>query len=148
MNSLPPPTTTTSPQQTHRFATQFAPQLPPGSILSLTGDLGAGKTTFVQGLAQGLGVFSRITSPTYILLRQYPLPQPLSFLNHLDLYRLQSTQELDPLDLPSLLHSPHHITAIEWPHLVKPLLPPHTLHLHFDTPSSHTRIITITRHES
>jgi tRNA threonylcarbamoyladenosine biosynthesis protein TsaE len=77
----------------------------------LSGDLGAGKTTFVQGMGSGLGVVEQITSPTFVIARVYPTPTG-SDLVHVDAYRLGSSLELDDLDLDSDLDSA--ITVVEW----------------------------------
>lgn len=77
----------------------------------LSGDLGAGKTTFVQGMGAGLGVTDRVTSPTFVIARVYPTPSGVDLV-HVDAYRLGSTLELDDLDLDSDLDSA--ITVVEW----------------------------------
>jgi tRNA threonylcarbamoyladenosine biosynthesis protein TsaE len=83
----------------------------PGDLVILSGDLGAGKTTFVQGMGSGLGVVEQITSPTFVIARVYPTPTG-SDLVHVDAYRLGSSLELDDLDLDSDLDSA--ITVVEW----------------------------------
>jgi tRNA threonylcarbamoyladenosine biosynthesis protein TsaE len=83
----------------------------PGDLVILSGDLGAGKTTFVQGMGSGLGVVEQITSPTFVIARVYPTPTG-SDLVHVDAYRLGSSLELDDLDLDSDLDSA--ITGVEW----------------------------------
>lgn len=84
---------TRSPEETEEFARQLAQSLRPGTFLSLTGDLGAGKTVFTRGLARGLGIEKDVPSPTFTLMRQYlegRLP-----LYHFDVYRLTDEDELD-----------------------------------------------------
>jgi len=83
----------------------------PGDLVILSGNLGAGKTTFVQGMGSGLGVVEQITSPTFVIARAYPTPAG-SDLVHVDAYRLGSSLELDDLDLDSDLDSA--ITVVEW----------------------------------
>ena len=83
----------------------------PGDLVILSGDLGAGKTTFVQGMGAGLGITEQITSPTFVIARVYPTPSG-SDLVHVDAYRLGSSLELDDLDLDSDLDSA--ITVVEW----------------------------------
>lgn len=83
----------------------------PGDLMILSGDLGAGKTTFVQGMGAGLGVTDRVTSPTFVIARVYPTPSGVDLV-HVDAYRLGSTLELDDLDLDSDLDSA--ITVVEW----------------------------------
>ena len=83
----------------------------PGDLVILSGDLGAGKTTFVQGMGAGLGVTEQITSPTFVIARVYPTPAGTDLV-HVDAYRLGSSLELDDLDLDSDLDAA--ITVVEW----------------------------------
>lgn len=83
----------------------------PGDLLILSGDLGAGKTTFVQGMGAGLGVTEQITSPTFVIARVYPTSVGPDLV-HVDAYRLGSSLELDDLDLDSDLGAA--ITVVEW----------------------------------
>lgn len=80
-----------------------------GDLLMLTGPLGAGKTTFVQGLADGMGVEGRVTSPTFVISHVHPGPVDLV---HVDAYRLESLDDVDALDLDASLDSS--VTVIEW----------------------------------
>jgi tRNA threonylcarbamoyladenosine biosynthesis protein TsaE len=83
-----------------------------GDLLVLTGDLGAGKTTLTQGLAEGLGVRGPITSPTYVISRVHPSLHDGPALVHVDAYRLGGGTELDDLDLDASL--PESVTVVEW----------------------------------
>ena len=100
-----------SEDETHRIAAAWAASLQPGAVVLLSGDLGAGKTAFVRGLAQGLGIDpGDVTSPTFTLVHEYRagrLP-----LIHVDLYRLDSA-DLDEIGLDENLAS-HGVTAVEW----------------------------------
>jgi len=96
--------------QMHALGKHVAAQLMPGDLIVLVGDLGAGKTTFVQGLGVGLGVTDPITSPTFVIARAHQasiLP-----LVHVDAYRLGSNVELDDLDLGADLETS--VTVVEW----------------------------------
>ncbi|GAC1362493.1 MAG: tRNA (adenosine(37)-N6)-threonylcarbamoyltransferase complex ATPase subunit type 1 TsaE [Actinomycetota bacterium] len=94
--------------------------LRPGDVLSLGGDLGAGKTTFVQGLAAGLAIPARVTSPTFVLMKEYLGGRyPLI---HMDVYRLDRMQEVVDLGYDEFL-DPSHIVVVEWGDMVEPLLP-------------------------
>lgn len=111
-------------EETRALAGALAELLQPGDIVLLSGDLGAGKTAFAQGLAAGLGVAEQVTSPTFTLVRSYPdgrLP-----LHHLDVYRLDHLQEALDLGLPELVDSGA-VTVIEWGEVVIPVLPPDRL---------------------
>lgn len=86
------------------------------TVLSLKGDLGAGKTTFLQGFAKALGVVDVVNSPTFVIMKNFPLPSGnFSHFYHLDLYRLENAGDLDFLNLPEILENPKNIVAIEWP---------------------------------
>lgn len=109
-----------SPEETRRLAVALSPLLRPGDVLSLGGDLGAGKTTFTQGLAAGLGVPDHVTSPTFVLMKEYLGGRyPLI---HMDVYRLERMQEVVDLGYDEFL-DPSHIVVVEWGDMVEPLLP-------------------------
>ncbi len=83
-----------------------------GDVIVLSGDLGAGKTTFTQGLAQGMGITERVTSPTFVISRVHPHPSGGVALVHVDAYRIGSLAELDDLDLAADLTTS--VIVIEW----------------------------------
>lgn len=119
-------------------------------ILTLKGDLGAGKTTFTQGFAQGLGITKTIQSPTFVLMKRFPLKKraqavrPFGAFYHLDCYRLESARDLQSLKLSRVLGDPQNIVLIEWPERVgKALLPPFT-QIRFKVLGEGKRLITIT----
>lgn len=118
--------TTASAADTQALAAAFAAVLPPDTALALHGNLGAGKTTFVQGLARGFGITEPVTSPTFNLYTLHRGPSRL--LLHLDAYRLNSGREADDLLLDEFLTSPWCL-AVEWPEKIAEWLPPGTLHL-------------------
>src|SRR5215475_2577023 len=91
-----------SPDQTRRIGTRLGSALQAGDVICLQGDLGAGKTTFVQGIAQGWGSTDAVSSPTFILVNMYRRANH-SQLFHMDAYRLDSTPEAEELDLDSML---------------------------------------------
>lgn len=118
--------TTLSTEETQKLAQQLASQLCPGDILLLEGELGAGKTTFVRFLTQSLGFSNRVQSPTFVLARHYVNNDPsalIKVINHLDLYRLSSAEELEDLGLTEIFGQPDTLTIIEWPSIAKDLLP-------------------------
>jgi tRNA threonylcarbamoyladenosine biosynthesis protein TsaE len=105
---------TASPEETRRLATALAGVLAAGDLLLLVGDLGAGKTTFTQGLARGLGVPDPVTSPTFTLVRAYPcLSGPVRTLRHADLYRLDRLQDVVDLGLAEMAEDDA-VAVIEW----------------------------------
>ncbi len=125
------------PAATVRWGEALSHLLPAGAILLLQGDLGSGKTTLVQGLAQGLGITAPVTSPTFALIQEYPegrIP-----LYHLDLYRLDS-QEVQQL-YPEYYwqEAAPGIVAIEWPERL-PMWPASYLHLCWQSMASGRRV--------
>ena len=101
--------------------------LPPGAVILLEGDLGAGKTTFAKALARGLGVESGVTSPTYALVHRYQGRRGPIF--HVDCYRLRSPDEAADLDWHSLV-SEGDALIVEWPERAGSWIPPATLRFH------------------
>jgi tRNA threonylcarbamoyladenosine biosynthesis protein TsaE len=116
---------------TRRLGAAMAKLLPDDVVLALHGDLGVGKTTFVQGLAAGLGVPGPVTSPTFTLYKLYPRSPGSAtgrMLAHLDAYRIASSREAEALLLHEFLVSPWCL-AVEWPERVASWLPPGAWHL-------------------
>jgi len=111
-------------------------------VIGLEGDLGGGKTTFVQGLAQGLGIKKQINSPSFVLIKKYrirfgvadeTLHPGANFrsLFHIDCYRLNKPQELLELDFDQIIKNPRNLVVIEWAEKVKNILPEDTLKIEF-----------------
>lgn len=123
--------TTNSPQETKKLASDFARKLKGGEIIALFGDLGSGKTTFVQGLAKGLGVKERITSPTFIILNLHKAKKELE-LAHFDLYRLNNEADLEGIGATDYLGKKNIISVIEWSEKAKKLLPKNTIWISFE----------------
>ena len=109
-----------SPEQTRRIGMRLGSALRAGDLICLQGDLGAGKTTFVQGIAQGWGSLDSVSSPTFILVNMYRR-EDQSQLFHMDAYRLDSTPEAEELDLDSMLAEGALI--VEWPERMAGLIP-------------------------
>ena len=133
--------TTTSPQDTRAAAAAIAGVLQAGDAVALSGDLGAGKTCFVQGAAGALGVALTVTSPTFVLVKHLPAPVPVI---HADVYRLTRLHHLDDLDED--VFTPGVITFVEWADTIVHLLPAERLEValahHGEDPSA--RRITVT----
>lgn len=121
----------------YRHAGDFARALRPEDkaiVVGLEGDLGAGKTTFFQGVAKSLGVTDHVTSPTFVIQKTYPLSgQQFKQLIHIDAYRLKSAHELEALGWDAAVRDPTNLVFIEWPERVREVLPPNlrTLKLRF-----------------
>jgi tRNA threonylcarbamoyladenosine biosynthesis protein TsaE len=120
---------TQSTKETQNLGHKIGASLVGGEVIALTGNLGAGKTTFVQGIAQGLGINDRVTSPTFILMRSYS-NQTLT-LYHLDMYRLEDNfdEEVRNLGLKDIWGKPDTIVIIEWAEKIKHLLPVNTRYI-------------------
>ena len=117
---------TASAEETRALAARLAASLAPGSVLALHGDLGAGTTTFVQGLAAGLGIAESVTSPTFNIFTLHRGAG--NILVHVDAYRLDAGAQLEDLMIDDFLNPPWWL-AVEWPEKVADWLPPHALHL-------------------
>lgn len=110
-----------SPEQTRRAGMRLGALLAPGDLLCLQGELGAGKTTLVQGIARGWGSTDPVSSPTFVLVNLYRRPDG-GELNHLDAYRIDSPREGEQLDLDAMLAAGPLI--VEWPERLGGLIPP------------------------
>lgn len=107
---------TNTPEQTQEIASEFARSLHGGELVFLQGDLGAGKTTFVQGLVGALGYTEPVRSPTFALMHLYPVDHgAIKRIVHLDLYRLKDRSELRAFGLEEFLHDSTTIVLVEWP---------------------------------
>lgn len=109
-----------NPSEMRAVAQDLAAVLRPGDVILLKGDLGAGKTTWTQGLAKGLGVIEEVTSPTFVIVSEYHsgrLP-----LYHIDAYRLEDPAEAENLGLPELFEGDG-VTVVEWPERLEGYLP-------------------------
>ncbi len=123
------------------FAAEVATSLHGGEILALRGDLGAGKTTFVQFLAEELGITSAVNSPTFGLYKQYQTKKGFD-LHHFDWYRLSGEAEVEQLGVADLFGQPDAVTVIEWPDRADTLLPRDTISIGFEYVNAETRRIT------
>lgn len=113
---------TKSAEETRAYAKEFAKWFIEGGVIALSGDLGAGKTTFAQGFAEGLGIKDRIVSPTFLIIRKYPVPDKKSFFYHIDLYRMENI-DLKYSGLEEILSEPSNIVLIEWAEKISEYLP-------------------------
>jgi len=137
--------TSHSPADTERIGEQVSHLLQPGDVLAFTGDLGAGKTAFVRGLARGLGLSDRVTSPTFAIVNEYregPVP-----LFHFDMYRLGSSEELYDIGWEDYLRQ-NGVCAVEWSEIVEDALPADCLRVHIRYLDDTEREITISRSNS
>lgn len=123
---------TRSRQGTQKLALALAKAFVKGTVVGLVGDLGAGKTSFVQGLAQGLGVtdLREVLSPTYTLVNEYPGAIPLV---HMDFYRLQHAEGARALGIEEQLARLDAVVVAEWADMLPELMPAHTVWVRLET---------------
>ena len=143
---------TNSSEETQLFAEKLAQDMHGGEVICLYGDLGYGKTTFIQGFARGLGLDGRIISPTFIIMRSYQAlskKQTLGFKTfyHIDLYRINKEQEIIDLGLNEIMNNSENIIAIEWPEKMGKLLPKNRIDIIFEYLEEDKRNIVIQEHE-
>ncbi len=112
-------------------------------IFALTGDLGGGKTTFVKGLAKGLGINKRVLSPTFVLCREYPFSKD-RFLFHLDLYRLDSLKAVESIGIKQIFSGTKNLAIVEWAEKAMELFPKETIRVYFKYLGEKKRKIKIT----
>lgn len=132
-----------SPEQTRRIGIRLGAYLQPQDVICLSGELGAGKTTLVQGIAKGWGTGEPVTSPTFVLINQYHRPDN-SEMNHLDAYRLNSAIEAEDLDLERLIEEGP--LLIEWPERILEALPSNHLWIQMVWLGDEQRQLVITTH--
>jgi len=127
-------------QETQKLGEKIGRDLNSGKIsskiLCLYGDLGSGKTTFLQGLAKGLGIKRRVVSPTFVFMKQY---KPSFY--HVDLYRVNNVKEAKGLGLEELFNDSQSIVALEWAERIKEILPKKRIDIYFDYISENQRKI-------
>ncbi len=123
------------------FARAFARGLRPGDVVALHGGLGAGKTTFVQGIAAGLGARDDVSSPTFVFRQRYDGPVPIE---HLDLYRLDDPAELTELGLADAFDG-EAVVLVEWAERAPDLVPPGAIGVTIDGVGDGPRRITVER---
>ena len=142
--TIPQMTTRTgSPDATRALAAALASVVEAGDVISLVGDLGAGKTAFAQGLARGLGVAGPVTSPTFTIVQEYEGRLPVA---HVDVYRLDTIQDLYDLGFDELIDDGR-VTIVEWGDLIAPALPPDHLVVRIDPGAADTeRVLELSFH--
>lgn len=133
---------TSSSDETEAVAQAVAKMLQPGDVIGLSGELGSGKTTFVRGLARGLGLEKGyiVSSPTFTWIHEYPCQK--SMLYHIDLYRLEKPDDINSLDLSPCFEKGA-ISVIEWFEKARGALPKEMLEFAFETIDLNHRRITI-----
>ena len=103
-------------------------------VLGLQGELGAGKTTFIQGLAKAIGIKDRVLSPTFVLMKHFNIStfEHFNSLYHIDCYRIEKPQDTEVLGFRDILKNPENLVVIEWAEKIKNILPADTVWLEFE----------------
>ena len=141
---------TNNSQETQKVAATFAQQMlrqnPTATavVLGLKGNLGAGKTTFLQGFAEGLGINEVVNSPTFVIMKRFEI-SVVGFKNfyHIDCYRLNNPEEILQLGFEEIIKNPQNIIAIEWPEKIAGLLPKNIIEITFEHLEENKRQISI-----
>ncbi|MFA7170665.1 MAG: tRNA (adenosine(37)-N6)-threonylcarbamoyltransferase complex ATPase subunit type 1 TsaE [Candidatus Paceibacterota bacterium] len=112
-------------------------------LICLWGDLGSGKTTFTQGVAEALKVKGMVNSPTFLIMKKYPLLGEFKGMNlyHFDCYRIRSAEEIDDLGWREILADEHNLVVVEWPELIAEILPEKRIDIEFETVAEDARRI-------
>ncbi len=136
-----------SPKETHKIPADLAHKIiktKKGALVALEGELGAGKTTFIQGFAKALDIKSKIKSPTFVLMKKYKVSDKIN-LYHLDCYRVGDHKDLKISEFKEILDMSHNhnIVLIEWAERIKKILPKKHITVHIDHVNENTRKITI-----
>jgi len=129
---------TKSTEETLQFSKKLAQKLQPGDVITLEGDLGAGKTTFTKGLAVGLDITKNVSSPTFTIIKEYNGRLPLY---HMDVYRLEDSYE--DLGFDEYFEG-QGVTVVEWAHLIEDQLPNELLQIKITHGEENSRILSIT----
>ena len=119
-------------------------------VLGLSGNLGSGKTTFIQGFAKGLGIKEKILSPTFVIMKKFKIPQRTThhslqttrYFYHIDCYRIKNAKDILELGFKEIIINPENIVAIEWPEHVKKILPKKAIKINFKFIDENKREIT------
>jgi len=133
---------TKSPRETDKLAKilareiiKFKSKIKSALIFGLVGELGAGKTTFIQAFAKGMGIKKRLTSPTFVLMKKY------KNLYHIDCYRIKNPKDILALDFEEIISTPQNIVLIEWAEKIKKILPKNKIWIKFEIISEKERLI-------
>lgn len=134
----------TSFEETREIAENIANKIEAGTTICLYGELAAGKTTFTQGIGKAFGI-NRLISPTFLIMRQYEVNNhsTIKTLYHLDLYRLNSIEDIKAFDLEEIWSRPENLLVIEWPEKLEDSLPKERIDVHFKANGENEREIKI-----
>lgn len=128
---------------TENFASELAQSLPRGSVVTLNGNLGAGKTVFSRGFARGLGILEPVSSPTYTIIQEYCCPDGGYFF-HMDLYRISDARSALDFGIDEYLNDPEAWCVIEWPERISEIIPANAIMVELTATDVNSRKITVT----
>lgn len=136
---------TNNPEETKKLAQKIVSQFTGGEVVCLYGDLGAGKTVFVQGMMEYFLPEKRVLSPTFIIVRHYAIAHnKIKRFLHIDLYRMKDVKEIKELEFFEFLHEADTVVAVEWAEKMKDLLPQKRIDIKLETLKDQSRRITLT----
>lgn len=144
--NIPTAITTNTAKETQEIGEKAVREFAHERIFCLYGELGSGKTTFVQGFAKGLGLPARLLSPTFIIVRRYSIPRSIQMLYHIDLYRIKKMAELANLGLSEILTDPTNLVIIEWADRLGSMLPKKRIDIRFSEIAEDVRNIKLLRY--
>lgn len=131
-------------KDTQKIASDLAAKIKSGLII-LEGELGAGKTTFIQAFAKALRIKSKIKSPTFNILKKYEIPNSNIFFYHIDCYRLKDHKDAEALGFKDIFKNKDSLVMIEWPERIRKILPKRITTVHIDHTGENKRKIKITK---
>lgn len=133
-------------EETKALAKKFAENIRPGTLVCLSGDLGAGKTTFTQGILESLGAEGPFVSPTFVIMKQYDLKEAtkngIKRIYHADAYRVEE-KDFDMLGFAEWLADPGGLAILEWPERIQSLLPEKRIEISFEQKNESERLIRV-----
>lgn len=121
-------------EETEKAGEIMGKKLPYGIVVALSGNLGSGKTTFIKGLAKGLGIKRTVASPTFLMIKKYEIKGPkrnIKRLYHIDCYRIKTASKLQSLGIEEILGDKEAVIAVEWPERIKKILPKNIIKMKF-----------------
>lgn len=131
-----------SEKETEEFASRLARHVPPGTVIALHGDLGAGKTVFTRGFARGLGITEPVSSPTYTIIQEYRMTDG-GWLFHLDLYRIDNYQAALAFGVEEYLDDSGAYILAEWPERIAEIMPENAVHITISHDGDSERILKV-----
>jgi tRNA threonylcarbamoyladenosine biosynthesis protein TsaE len=147
-------TSTLSAEATKQVGAEFGHALAAGTLVCFRGDLGAGKTTFIQGILEACGALPPFVSPTFVLMKEYhlaePTPNGIRRIYHADAYRMETAEDFEKIGFSEWCSDPEGLVLLEWPERIEALLPKTRMEVSLrlvDEEESHREICIVTKRE-